>query len=226
MGRDTLLWPARTGQGAGRPDAPLWDFYEAALMAVGEEGYEKLKVGDLLERSGAGRSEFERWFNSKEDCFAAAYGAAIDCAVATVLGAGASQPDWRAGFRAALVSLFSLVVAEPVAARALLVQVHLADGGTREKRRTVVERLSRAVESARRETGSRHSSSPLTGTLIIGAIEATVCSQLQPRRQPGNLWEKLPELVHFAVLPYFGEDAAWEDFEAARVIAARMQQGS
>ncbi|MDP2712720.1 MAG: hypothetical protein Q8O56_16030, partial [Solirubrobacteraceae bacterium] len=99
-------------------------------------------------------------------------------------------------------------------AKALLVEVHAGGDRALAQRRESMERLSRALDSARREISSRQAPPPVTSTFIVGAIDTLVSAKLMAgdaARAP----EMLPGLLHFVVMQYFGEDAAWEEMTAA-----------
>jgi hypothetical protein len=140
---------------------------------------------------------------------------AIEQLLEELLDAARRHNSWREGFRAGLGQLIRFAVEHPRHAKRLLCEGRDAGGAARVKHLEVLERLSRAIDSARRETdSSRHSPPPMTGTLMVSAIEQAVCVRLS-RREERTLWTLYPDLVHFVVLPYFGERAAWEDFDAA-----------
>jgi hypothetical protein len=220
MGEDSPPGPAGAGCGTGSPDASVRAYLRAVLIAAGELGHQNLTVTDVVARLEPGvDTNFDRHFASVAECFSDAYEAGSEYLCATLLDACAAEKDWIRGLRGALVRLFELVEREPTVARALLAEGQATDRRTLSKHQEVIERLSRAIDSARRETVSRHSSSPLTGTFIIGAIEFTVCSSLLERGiLPGKLWQELPGLMHFAVLPFQGEKAAWAVYDETRAI--------
>jgi hypothetical protein len=86
-----------------------------------------------------------------------------------------------------------------------------------------MERLSRALDSARREISSRQAPPPVTATFIVGAIDTLVCAKLmdgEAERAP----EMLPGLLHFVVMQYFGEAAAWEEMSAAPLATWRARR--
>jgi len=219
MGGGPPLKPAEAGCSTGSPEALARPYLKAMLIAAGELGYRGVGVADVIERTEPTAVEFDRYFTDTEECFVAAYEAGGDYLCATLLDAGAAERGWAAGLRGALVRLLELVTGQPAIAKALLIEVHAAGGRTMTKRKEVIERLSRALDGARRETESRHSSSPLTGTFIVGAIEFAMSGYLQEAEpRPEQLWRQLPELMHLAVLPYLGEDAAWEAFDSAQAM--------
>jgi AcrR family transcriptional regulator len=195
---------------------------DAVLRASGELGYGQVSVEEVARRSGVSPRAFFRHFESKEDCFARAYEVAADDLCADVLGTARSRSEWREGFRAGLAELIASVIEQPAIAKALLIEGRYADGAVRVKQSEVFERLSYAIDLARRETDvSRHSPPPpMTGTLMVSALEYAVCERLAKGKE-GTLWLSYPDMVHFVVLPYFGDDAAWEDFDAATTEAAQ-----
>ncbi len=209
MHERSTLRSVRIGPDAGIQSARRWGFYQAMLTAAGELGYANASVQDVIERSGMEHDEFERCFHGKEECFLAAYEAGIEYTFALVLAAAlGAEPDRRSRLHAALARLFDLVTEQPAVARALFIEVHVVGGPALSKRKSMVERLARGLDSMRREVDPRHSSSPLTGTLIVGAIETVMCSQLREGKVADDLWPLLPELVDFGMLPYIGETTA------------------
>ena len=182
---------------------------EAMLGACGELGYRKVAVRDVLERYGGYRVQFYRLFAGKQDCYAAAYEAEAGRLGAALLGAAAAEPGWREGLRAALGELASYACERPLVARGLLVEVHVAGGPALVRREEMFERLTRAIDSARRETGSRHSPPPLTAPFMVSAIEAAVCEALE-KGEPQRFAAAVPELAQMVVVQYFGEEAGGE----------------
>ncbi len=190
---------------------------EAMLIACGRGGYRNVTVAEVLELYGGYRSQFYRHFASKADCYAAAYESAIEQLCAALLDAAAAEPSWRAGLRAALRELSRFAGAQPDLARGLLVEIHVAGGPALAKREEVFKRLTRAVGSARRETGSRHSPPPMTAAFMISTIEVAVCEALQ-RDNPQSFEAAVGELAHLVIAAYFEEAAAREELTAERAV--------
>jgi AcrR family transcriptional regulator len=181
---------------------------EAMLLSVGARGYEKASVQEVLERSGISRERFQRHFGGKEACFAQAYEMAVDRICAEVLEVARGAESWRAGFRAALARLLRTVAEQPLLAKALLIEVRAARGQAWTKHQQAIERLSRAVDSARQERGARPTATALTAQFVIGAVEEAICAEIGAGRT-ATVERLLPDLMHLAVLNYFGEDEAW-----------------
>jgi AcrR family transcriptional regulator len=187
---------------------------EAMLLVSGERGYERISVQDVIERAGASRATFYKHFYDKEDCFARAYGEAAGWLYQRLTGIAKRQPGWREGLRAALAELLEFCANQPAIARALFVETHAAGGAAIAEHDLLMERLSHAIDGARREIPSRQAPPPVTAAFMVGAIETLVRTKLMSD-EPETALEMLPGLLHFVVMQFFGEDAAWEEMTAA-----------
>lgn len=176
----------------------------AMLRACGRWGYRGVTVQRLLDGYGGNRAQLYRQFANLDACFLEAYEAETERLCAGILAAGAAGADWRGGLSAALGELSAFAAAQPLMARALLIEVHRADPAALAKRKEMLERLSRAVDSARRENRSRHSPPPLTALFMVSAIEAAMVSALNAG-EPQHFGEIVPELVELVCAAYFGD---------------------
>jgi len=187
---------------------------EAMLLTSGEIGYEQVSVRNVIERAGTSRATFYKHFEDREDCFACAYSEASEWLYRRLLGVARREPTWRAGLRATLAELLEFCANQPALAKALLIEVHAAGKRPLAQRADLMERLSRALDSARREIPSRQAPPPITSGFIVGAIQSLLAAKLldgDAERAP----EMLPGLLHFVVMQYLGESAAWEEMTAA-----------
>jgi AcrR family transcriptional regulator len=187
---------------------------EAMLLTSGEIGYEQVAVRHVIERAQTSRATFYKHFADRDDCFARAYGETSDWLYQRLTGAAKRRPSWREGLRAALAELLEFCANQPAIAKALVVEVHAAGEQSLAQRRDLMERLSHALDSARREIPSRQAPPPVTSDFIVGAIDTLLAAKLMDgdaERAP----EMLPGLLHFVVMQYLGESAAWEEMTAA-----------
>jgi AcrR family transcriptional regulator len=187
---------------------------EAMLAASGELGYEQVAVRHVIERAKTSRATFYKNFEDREDCFAEAFRDASDWLYRRLIGAARRRPSWREGLRAAMAELLEFCANQPAIAKALFVEVHAAGERSLTQRRELMERLSHALDSARREIPSRQAPPPITSNFIVGAIDTLVSAKLMDG-DAERAAEMLPGLLHFVVMQYFGEDAAWEEMTAA-----------
>jgi AcrR family transcriptional regulator len=179
---------------------------EAMLGACGELGYRAVTVKDVYQRYGGYRVEFYRHFANKRDCYAVAYEVEVERLWRRLARACEATERWADGLRAAFEELAAFVNERPEQAAGLLIEAHVAGDPVRAKRAEVVERLTRAVDGARRETSaSRHSPPPITASFIVSAIEESVVSALA-RGAPRDFEAAVPSLTWLAVTLYFGDE--------------------
>lgn len=118
----------------------------ALIETVAAQGYVRTSVADVLRVAGVSRETFYQQFTSKDDCFTAAY----DAAIGVVLG-GISESVGGDGealgtlerLDEALGAYLATLAAEPAYARVFLVEVYAAGA----------EALARRAESQQRFVG-------------------------------------------------------------------------
>ncbi len=186
----------------------------AMLEACGEKGYRAVAVRDVIERYGGYRSQFYGHFASKADCYAAAYETEAERLYEALAAQAAGEGSWRERLERVLAGLGRFACERPALARGLLVEVQVARGRALEMHREVFERLTRAMDSARRETRSRHSPPPMTALFMVSAIESSVTSALL-RSEPQSFAAAVPELAEIVASAYCGEEAGERRSSAA-----------
>ncbi len=175
----------------------------AALSTSGELGFRRMTVRAVIERYDGYRLQFYTHYASAAECYAVAHAVHLERLERRLLDAGAAAESWRAGLRAALTELAGFARSDPALARGLLLEVHVAGEPALVRRQEALERLSRALDSARRETGSRHSPPPLTAPFMVSAIESAVVRALASR-EPERFARSIPELERLVSAAYFG----------------------
>jgi AcrR family transcriptional regulator len=188
----------------------------AALVVAGEVGYREMTVDGLLARAGSHRARFYENYSNKEECFTAGYAREIDAMVERVLNAASRAPGWIAGFRLALEEAGAILEADPSLAKGVFIEAPAVSEGTRAKRIEVCERLSRAVDRARRETdGPRHSPPPFTSQFILSVGEAAVIKFLT-QSECQRFGDLVPGLFHIGVSLYFDVEVAERELQKLR----------
>jgi AcrR family transcriptional regulator len=185
----------------------------AMLLAAGERGYLAASVQDAIDRSGLSRSRFYAYFANKEECFGRGCETAAMELCERILEAAAGEEAWPAAYRAGVTRLLRFVADEPLRARALMIEAPAAGGPASIAYERAVGRLTFAIDSARTPLDT-HAPPPLTARFIVATVESTVREWLTAGKG-STCMSLLPELVHVAVLYYFGEEAAQEAFEGA-----------
>lgn len=180
------------------------EVHEAILLTVGELGYAKATVREVVARARISEDRFHRHFGGKERCFAAAYAGAADRLRDELIAACEEAPGWKGGFEAALAALLRFVAEQPLLARSLLIEVKAARGDAWAKHQEIVERLTGALDAAREQPGARAGASPMTAGFVVGAIEESLCIEIAAGRADGAEF-LLGDLARLAFLQLFGE---------------------
>lgn len=206
--------PSTTPLPGLRKQPPRERLLRAVLETSGEMGYEQVAVRHVIDRAKTSRATFYKYFDGREDCFAQAYVDTSEWLYRRLVTGARQRGSWREALRVGLTELLEFCANQPAVAKALLVEAHAAGERALAQRADLMERLSHALDGARREIGSRQAPPPVTAPFIVGAIDALVSAKLMDgeAKQAPDL---LPGLLYFVVSQYFGEAAAWEEMAAA-----------
>ena len=186
----------------------------AMLRAAVQLGYRDVEIQDVLDRAGLPRPVFYEHFESREDCFLAAFDAAAarlrDRVEAAVSEGGAR---WRDRLRMGLEELLNWVVAEPDAAQATIVEARAASPAALLRRDDLLDRFAGCVDSQAREGGAGEPTG-LAAAGVVGGIDALLYARFK-HGEVDDLESLLPSLMYFTVLPYEGHEAACEELGVA-----------
>ncbi|MGH9184713.1 MAG: TetR/AcrR family transcriptional regulator [Acidimicrobiales bacterium] len=116
----------------------------ALIDAIGEKGYARTSVADVLFGAGVSRETFYQQFSSKHDCFLAAFDAAGERLLAN-LAETPTGGTAEATFDALLATYLDALARDPAAARLYLVEVHAAGPEALARRAAMQERFTNAL---------------------------------------------------------------------------------
>ncbi len=188
---------------------------EGMLEAVGGEGYDATSVRTVLARTGLYRQAFYDNFADKDACYLAALEMGIERLEALGMRAAASEESWRGKLRAGLGALLDHLDDEPDFGRGVIVEVHAAGPEALSIRAEAMKRAADFIDLARLEADESESPPQIAPEGIVAGIHAIVHSRLSTGASDG-FRGLLPEFMYFAVLPYFGAEAASAEMQAAR----------
>ncbi len=183
------------------------------LEDVGAVGYDAASVASVLERAGLGDASAGD-FPDKQACYLEAFDDAIGQIEAIMATAAAGETDWRAKLRAGLGALLDHLDGDATVARALFVEVHAAGPDALERRTVAIRRAADFIDRAKLEPGAE-GGPHLAPEGIVAGIHAVVHARLSAGAERG-FRPLLPEFMYFAVLPYFGPEAAHAEMLAAQ----------
>jgi AcrR family transcriptional regulator len=188
---------------------------EGMLDVVGERGYEAASVRMVLDSTGLYRQAFYDNFADVAVCYLEALDFGIAQMEAVVRAAGAPQSSWRGKLRAGLSSLLETLEADPGLGRALVVEVHAAGSEALQRRSAAMKRVTDFIDSARQSLEGSEAPPPIAAEGIVAGMHAVVHAKLAAGDESG-FRELLPDFMYFAVLPYFGPEAADREMQAAK----------
>lgn len=188
---------------------------EGMLEAVGAEGYDDTSVRTILDRTGLYRQAFYDEFADKDSCYLAALEMGIGRLEGVVARAAAGEESWRGRLRSGLGALLDRLDEEPDFGRGVIVEVHAAGPEALSRRAEALKKAADFIDLARLDSDDGEAPPPIAPEGIVAGIHAIVHSRLSTGATDG-FRGLLPEFMYFAVLPYFGAEAASAEMQAAR----------
>jgi AcrR family transcriptional regulator len=107
--------------------------HNATVGIVAEEGYEALKVRDVVTYAEVSTRAFYEHFHSKEDCYLQTYDRITRRASRRIIAAQADEPDWRKRPQLALEEFVRGLEQKPQDARLALVEAYAAGSTSLER---------------------------------------------------------------------------------------------
>lgn len=177
--------------------------------AVAAHGYRATTITEIVRAASVSSRDFYESFDSKEDCFLAAFDAVIAHLRELIAAAVEPVPDWPGRVVVALRTALDFFAAEPDLARLCLVEPFTASPSIATRFRDVVVATIPYLRPGRAERAEAAALPESTeDSLLGGLIALTARSILAAGEQP--LERLLPDLVDFALSPYLGPTRAKE----------------
>jgi AcrR family transcriptional regulator len=190
-----------------------------AAMAdtVAAKGYVATTVADVVARAGVSRKTFYEHFADREECFLAAYDAAVDAlfgAVAERVAAGEpAGDDWRARVCAGVRAYLEALASEPAFARTFLVEVRVAGPRAQARRAEVHDRFVDFLRSQSALARQDHPWLPAVPdtvyAAIVGGMDEVVSAWVADGRT-ADLAQLEPDLCYFQLALLAGPEIAKE----------------
>jgi AcrR family transcriptional regulator len=130
----------------------------AVIACSARSGYQGTTIADIVGLAEVSRTAFYEQFESKEECFLAAYAEMAAAMRGAVVASGAEAASWREALDVGVAAYFRWFSERPEVARAFLVEIRVVGGQALEARRGVLDAMTRRVrllgERARHEDPS------------------------------------------------------------------------
>ena len=189
----------------------------AGLIAgLYDAGYQKTTVSLIGRRAGVSKSDFYKHFESKDDCFIAAYDTAVERIRERVEAAclPVAGHRWAERVGVSIDALLELFTIEPALASMALVEGIRAG-------RSIYDRYQAALDSFVDDLGDGAPASPAGGEVpratseaVVGGVAAMLGRRILAR-EVDQLPQLFPEILEFVLAAYLGAE------EARRIVSAR-----
>ena len=189
--------------------------HQAMIAVVSDRGYPETRVVDVIRVAGVSRKTFYELFDSKEDCFLAAYDVLLDNLLheATEAFEGVAGAPWAERIRDALARLLQHLAAHPGEARFAIVEVLAAGPKALARRDAALRQFTGFLEAGRSETSVELPG--ITSLSVAGGVNELLYSEIL-HGAAGRLPSRLPDLMFWITLPFLGADGAAQERERAR----------
>jgi AcrR family transcriptional regulator len=177
------------------------------IDVVAERGYPETRVVDVIGAAGVSRKTFYELFDSKEDCFLAAYDVLLDNLLSEATDAFESKSGapWADRVAAALGALLQHLSKHPDEARFAIVEVLAAGPKAHNRRDAALRQFTGFLEAGRSETPFELPG--ITSIAIAGGVSELLYSEIL-HGAASRLPSRLPDLMFWITLPFLGAEAA------------------
>lgn len=185
------------------------------IEVISERGYPETRVVDVIGVAGVSRKTFYELFDSKEDCFLAAYDVLLGNLLSEATDGFESHPGgpWAEKVGSALQALLEHLAAHPDEARFAIVEVLAAGPKALARRDAALRQFTGFLEAGRSETSVELPG--ITSLAIAGGINELLYSEIL-HGAVARLPSRLPDLIFWIALPFLGADGATAQRERVR----------
>ena len=175
--------------------------------AVAEHGYNAVTLAHITGAAAVSRRVFYENFESKEECFLAAFDIVAGHIRELVGEAVESAPDWPHRALAAAREVLAFLASEPDLARLCLVESQSAGPAVAGRFHDAAHELVAPLRLGRAERPAARELPASTEEQAVGAL-VSLAARKVAAGEAGRLGELLPDFTEFILSPYLGPDEA------------------
>lgn len=178
-------------------------------------GYQKTTVSMIGQRASVSKSDFYKHFESKDDCFLAAYDSAVERIRERVDESCARHADeeWPPRVRDGIIALVDFFSAEPALAALALVEGLRAGRGVYDRYQAALESFVPYLRGGAPPAPGGGEVPQATDEAVIGGIVSLLGKRVMAG-ETSQLDALKPAVLEFALTPYLGTA------EARRIVSA------
>jgi AcrR family transcriptional regulator len=171
--------------------------------AVAEKGYAAVTLSDIVRHAKVSRRVFYANFESKEQCFLAAFEVVVDHLRELVAEAVEGIDDWPHQAIAAARTVLAFLASEPDLARLCLVESRAAGPAVTARFNEAVGEMAPLLRQGRAERPEGERLPGSTEDSTIGAL-VSLAHRKVAAGEAAHLPDLLPDCVELILLPYLG----------------------
>ncbi len=178
----------------------------ALAQVVNERGYNEITIADITAAAHVSRRTFYEHFESREQCFLAAFDVVMAHLHRLIADATAPYDDWPHQVLAGLRAVLAFFASEPELAHLCMVDSLTAGPTVAEHYREEIFSFKPLLVPGRRERNSPRPLPDSTEDTLIGSVASVLTRQVVSA--PADLEQLLPDFMAFILMPYLGPDEA------------------
>jgi AcrR family transcriptional regulator len=179
----------------------------AVAECLREHGYDGTTVSLITGRARVSKSDFYRHFESKDECFLAAYDQAVEQLRAEVVEACSAQGRWTDALVAALAAALAFLAREKAGGDLLFVAGLRAGPDVYARFQKAVQSFVPYLTKRAPQMASGVAGGEGVAEAVIGGV-ASLLSRWILAGEAEDLGERFAEIAEFALTPYLGSEEA------------------
>ena len=201
------------GRHAQAPDEVIAVQRERLMVAftelMADDGYFRVRVGDIAKRAGVSLSAFYNAFLDKEQCAFAGYDRFIEILLRRVGEGLGSSDDWGGFVTQALEGYLGTLQADNVVSKAYQLEMDALGADSRSRRYSSLDGFARVLYDAQREMSPRdrrlHHQPLEVHRAIVYAVRQLACDLIDSEDEP-DLLAMVPVMREWIVAGAYGPD--------------------
>jgi AcrR family transcriptional regulator len=181
----------------------------ALILTLADVGYQKTTVSMIGRRAAVSKSDFYKHFDSKDECFFAAYDFAVERIRAAVLKAcaGTRSAGWALRVQAGVVALLGLLAEEPALAAIVLAEGLRAGRGIYDRYQGAVESFVPLLREGAPDGPGGQPVPAATDEAVVGGVASLLSRRVIAGETP-DLSGLTPDVLEFVLTPHLGTEGA------------------
>lgn len=181
----------------------------ALINTLAEVGYQKTTVSMIGRRAAVSKSDFYKHFDSKDECFLAAYDTAVDRVRTAVVEAclALGTAPWARRVQVGVIALLGVLAEEPALAAIVFAEGLRAGRGIYDRYQNAVESFVPLLREGAPDGPGGEPVPEATDEAVVGGV-ASLLGRRAIAGGTADLTSLAPDVLEFVLTPHLGTEAA------------------